>query len=129
MLTLEDFLELKSERRYGSKVYIVRFKLTLMQLVPEFLPEEVKDSVLNYIKMDLKNAYVDRILRLSFRSLESRKLRNLKLLDCDVVIAPQIRPNLIILNPETFSKLVNEYADLVVSESDEKEQSRENASS
>ena len=123
MLTLEDFLEWKTERYNNSEVFVVQFKLTLIQPVPEFLPEEVKDIVLNYIKTDMKNTYVDRVLRLSFRSLESRKLRNLKLLDCDVVIAPQIRPNLIILNPETFSKLVNEHADLVVSESNEKEQS------
>jgi len=123
LLTLEDFLEWKTERYNNSEVFVVQFKLTLIQPVPEFLPEEVKDIVLNYIKTDMKNTYVDRVLRLSFRSLESRKLRNLKLLDCDVVIAPQIRPNLIILNPETFSKLVNEHADLVVSESNEKEQS------
>ena len=120
--TLKDFLEFKVECYNGSPVFVLQFKLILIQTIPEFLPEEIRGDVLSYIKTDMQDAYVERILRLSFQTLEQRKLRNLKFLDCDVVITPQIRPNLIILNPETFSKLVNEHANLVgVCESGEEE--------
>ena len=93
---LEDYVEIKL-RRYGtSDVFVARFTLYLVRSAPRpLLDAETLKKVLDYVKSDMTNSYVNEVLRLGFNSLEKRKLRDLRFFGCDIVVTALVRPNLI----------------------------------
>jgi len=110
--TIEDYLELTTKRHTDYEVFVLRLALTLAQTAPRFLPESIKHDVLRAVKEEMRNTFIRRVLQLCFRYLEKHKLRNVKLLDCDVVMTTQINEDLIILHPKTLCRAFNAHKEL-----------------
>ena len=130
MSTLEDFLYVKEKMIDGTKFFELQLALTLIQPAMTYAPKEIRVDIVKQIKADMKAAYVNRVLQLSFQTLEKHKLRGVKFAGYDIIITPTIRRSVIVLHPETFFELFNNFKGLVkeVEVNAEETEDRENTS-
>ena len=105
---LLDLLKVEKTSLDGSEYYILQLGLSIMAPLPEIIPVSNKEEILQFFEEEIRRVYIRRLLELVFNYLFKKKLKDLKILNCNIILTPEIQEDCIILHPSTLARLLQE---------------------
>jgi len=105
---LLDLLKIEKVNLDGKEYYFLQLGLKIMSPSPSEWVDVDREEVSKFLEEELVYLYLRRLMELVFNYLETKKLKELKIMDCDIIIDPMIKEDCIIIHPATFSRLLRE---------------------